>query len=213
MSYKREIELVFDIGAFQQSQPAKRRKSQQNSRIDLWYIAANRERNPLPSTTEKEFFLQCIRDHVRGLPQSTTKVSHLLRVVSAAWDKANTVANQVRFLNLTFPTTVTKTSDTSICVKASLLLVPLKTRVEVQVHLQSVMGGDGVEVSATPEARVVYGEQFNVAKMTEFLSGKLGGQIIGGAESQAQEKMSAWSDAMLELHRKLLAKGQKAAQK
>jgi len=213
MSYRREIELVFDIGAFQQSQQAKRGKSQPNSRIDLWYIAASREHNPLPSTAEKDFFLQCIRDHVRGLPQSTTKASHLLKVVSAAWDKANTVANQVRFLNLTFLTTVTKTSDTSICVKASLVLIPLKTRVEVRVHLQSIATGQGVEVTVTPEARVVYGEQFNVSKMTEFLSEKLGGQVIDRVQDQTQGKMSTWSDAMLELHRKLLAKGQKAAQR
>ncbi|KAK0730437.1 hypothetical protein B0H67DRAFT_630776 [Lasiosphaeris hirsuta] len=211
MSYKREIELVFDIASFQNAKP----KSAQNSRIDLWYIGATRERNPLPSTTEKEFFLQCIRDCVRGLPQATTQVKRLLGIVSAAWDKATTVANQVRFVNLTFPTTVTKMSDTSINVTSSVLLRPLQTRAEVTLHLHSVAGGDGVEVSITPEARVIYGEQFNVAKMVDFLSDKLSNRVVSGgsADAQGHGKPQAWSDVVLELHRKLLAKGQKAAQK
>ncbi|KAK5658724.1 hypothetical protein OQA88_1533 [Cercophora sp. LCS_1] len=204
MSYRREIELVFDIAAFQQKSS---RKSQPNSRTDVWYIAATRERNPLPSTPEKEFFLQCIRDHVRSLPQSTTPVSHMLGLVSAAWDKANTVAEQTRFLNLTFPTSVARTSDTSITVKSSLLLAPLRSCVEVSLSLQCTPG-DTMEVTVSPAATVVYGEQFNVSKMTAFLSSKLGQQVVSSTGEQS--KMTAWGDAILELHRKLLARGQKA---
>jgi kinetochore protein Spc7/SPC105 len=208
MSYKREVELVFDISAFQQ---AEQKKGQQVSHIDLWYIAANREQKPILSTPEREFFLQCIRDHVRSLPQTTTPVSSLLKAVSAGWDKANTVAGQVRFLNLTFPTVVSKTSDTSINIKSSVLLVPLQTKVEVTVALQSTPSAEGVEVTVTPLARVVYGEQFNATKMTEFLSGKLGGRVLGGEDEQGEGKMSAWGDTVQELHRKLLDRGQRAA--
>lgn len=208
MRYKREVELVFDISAFQQTS---QKKGQQASHIDLWYIAANREQKPVPSTPEKDFFLECIRDHVRGLPQSTTPVSSLLKAVSAGWDKANTVADQVRFLNLTFPTKVAKTSDTAISIKSSVLLVPLQTRVEVMIALQSIPSVDGVEVSVTSAARVVYGEPFNAAKMTDFLSGKLGGRVVGSDGEQGRGKISAWGDAVLELHGKLLARGQKAA--
>lgn len=207
MSYRREIELVFDIAAFQQK--GSRNKSQQSPRIDIWYIAANRERNPLPSTPEKEFFIQCIRDHIRGLPLSTAPVKHLLGLVAAAWDKANTIAEQTRFLNLTSPTTVTRTSDTSVAVKSSLLLAPLQSRVEVTLNLHSVRG-DGIEFTITPSVAIVYGEQFNVTKMTDFLSGRLSRQAINSAGEQS--KMSAWGDAVLELHRKLLARGKKAGQ-
>ncbi|KAK4454762.1 kinetochore protein spc7 [Podospora aff. communis PSN243] len=208
MSYKREVELVFDISAFQQ---AVQKKGQQVSHIDLWYIAANREQKPIPSTPEKEFFLQCIRDHVRSLPQATTPVSSLLKAVSMGWDKANTVAGQVRFLNLTFPTLISKTSDTSINIKSSVLLVPLQTKVEVTVALQSTPSAEGVEVTVTPLARVVYGEQFNATKMTDFLSGKLGGRVLSSEGEKGEGKMSAWGDAVQELHRKLLARGQRAA--
>ncbi|KAK0656544.1 hypothetical protein B0T16DRAFT_399639 [Cercophora newfieldiana] len=207
MSYKREVELVFDISAFQQ---AGQNKDQQPSHIDLWYIAANREEKPLPSTPEKDFFLQCIRDHARSLPQASTLVSSLLKAVSAGWDKAKTVAEQVRFLNFTFPTIVAKTSDTSINVKASVLLVPLQTRVEVTIALQHAPNAEGVEVAVAPSARVVYGEQFNATKMTDFLSGKLGGRVVGGEGEKGEGKMDAWGNAVAELHRKLLARGQKA---
>ncbi|KAK0632985.1 hypothetical protein B0T14DRAFT_560618 [Immersiella caudata] len=208
MSYKREVELVFDISAFQQ---AGEKKGQQACHLDLWYIADKREPKPIPSTPEKEFFLQCIRDRIRGLPQATTPVNSLLKAVSAGWDKANTVANQVRFLNLTFPTAVSKTSDTSIDVKSSVLLVPLKTKVEVTVALQSTTNTDGLVVTVMPSARVLYGEQFNATKMTDFLSGKLGGPVVGGEGEKGEGKMSAWGDAVQELHRKLLARGQRAA--
>ncbi|KAK3394380.1 hypothetical protein B0H63DRAFT_532490 [Podospora didyma] len=204
MSYEREIKLVFDIASIQEDSPKK------DTRIDLWYIADKRERNPLPATLEKEFFLQCIRDHVRGgAKPAPSRVSRLLGTVSAAWDKANVVADHVRQLNLTFPTTVVKTSDTSISIRSSLLLVPLQTRAEVVLSLHSLQGGEGVEVSVVPDAKVVYGEQFSVPKMTEFLGGKITGSTLGNAA----EKQLSWSEVVVELHRRLLAKGLKARQK
>lgn len=200
MTYKREIELVFDISAFQQPSPPK--TSTDNSPIDLRYIADTREFKAIPSTPEREFFLQRALFHARALPQSSTPVKRLLEVVSAAWDKANAVADRVRFVNLTFPTTVDKLLDTSIKVRSSLMLVPIKTRVEVALVLEA---GEEGEVTVTPEARVVYGEQFNVNKMVDFLEGKVGGKVVAGG------KETVWSEAMVELHGKLLARGQKAA--
>ena len=213
MSYRRQIELVFDIAAFHHGE-RQQRKARQNMPIDLWYIGDKREDSQsVASTTEREFFLQAIRDHVRALPQSSTRINHMLSVVGAAWDKASTVANYIRLLNLTFPTTVRRTSDSLIAVTSSLLLVPLQTRVEVVLNLraQSAISGDaGVRVTVSPEARVVYGEPFTIAKMTEFLNARLGG--IVGDEGTGGDKIG-WDLAMLELYKRLLAKGARAAQK
>lgn len=197
MTYLREIELVFDIAAFQPGQP--------NSRIDIWYIAANRERNPLPATPEKEFFLQCLRDYVRALPQSSTKMSRILGTVRAAWDQANAVANHIHLLNLTFPTRVTKTSDTSIAIQSSLLLVPLSTKVEIVLNLHCSVGTDGLDVTVMPQANVIYGELFNAPKMAEFLSTRIGNHIF----SQEEKQSESWSDVFVELHARLLARGKK----
>lgn len=193
MTYKREIELVFDIASFQPGQP--------NSRIDLWYIADNRETDPIPKTAEKEFFVQCLRDYVRALPQNQTAVSQILRVVSAGWDKARLVSSQISRVNLTFPTTMTKTSDSSVVIKSSLMLVPLETRVEIMLNLNGGAASEGIEVTIAPQAKVTYGEHFNVAKVGEFLANRIGDKVGAGEEE--------WSDIMVELQQRLIARGKK----
>ncbi|KAI3545729.1 Spc7 kinetochore protein [Colletotrichum abscissum] len=196
MTYRREIELVFDMASFQ--------RGQKNSRIDLWYIAANRENNPLPSTPEKEFFLQCIRDHIRGLPQSRTKIADLLHMVHVAWDKSNSTSNQIRRLNVTFPTVVSRTSDSSIAVRSSLLLPPIETKVVIALEIHGVSKPDGIDFTLQPDANVVYGEHFNTGKMAEFLTTHLG----EGALSQ-EESVPSWIDVVVDLHERLLARGRK----
>ncbi|KAL6876685.1 Spc7 domain-containing protein [Trichoderma novae-zelandiae] len=193
MTYKREIELVLDIASFQPKQA--------NSPIDLWYIADSRPANPLPRTAEKEFLLQCIREHVRAMSQNRTKLSHLLSVVKAAWDKSNWISREVRRIGVTFPTKVTKTSDSSIAVTSSLLLAPLETRVEVTLNLKGASGPEGVNVDVSTDAKVIYGEQFNVGKVGEFLGTRIGKSV--GAEGER------WSDVVVELYEKLLARGKK----
>ncbi|KAH6900378.1 hypothetical protein B0T10DRAFT_470409 [Thelonectria olida] len=193
LAYKREIEMVFDIASFKTRRP--------NARIDLWYIGDTRERDPVPMTAEKEFLLECIRDHVRALPQSRTKTSHLLGMVAAAWDQANDLSSRINRLNVTFPTTVRKTSDSSVAVTTSLLLVPLETRVEATLHIMGQSGPDSLDVAIAASAKVIYGEHFNVAKVGEFLNTRLGKQM-GDMEEE-------WSDIMVELHARLIARGRK----
>ncbi|KAI0837568.1 Spc7-domain-containing protein [Hypoxylon sp. FL0890] len=199
MTYRKEIELVFDVCSF------KGLKST-NSTIDLWYIAANRERDPKPITPEKEFFLQCIRDHVRGLVQSQTRIKDLLGVVSAGWKKANHVAENVRLLDSTFRVNVTRTSDSSIAVRAPLLLPTTKTKVEITLGLHGRSTPDGIEVTIVPQARVVYGEQFKVDKIVEYLTTRIGDRVVTKEENSGVE---SWSDVIVELHEKLIAKGRK----
>ncbi|KAL7926826.1 hypothetical protein ACQKWADRAFT_308784 [Trichoderma austrokoningii] len=193
MTYKRDIELVVDITSFQPQQPS--------SRIDLWYIADSREVNPQPKTVEKEFLLQCIRDHIRTISQSGAKLPHILKIVQAAWDKSNWISREVGRINVTFPTKVTKTSDSSIAVTSSLLLAPLETRVEVAFNLRGSTGPEGVDVNVSTEAKVVYGEQFNVGKVGEFLATRIGKSV--GAEGEP------WSNVVVELYNKLIARGKK----
>ncbi|RYP86124.1 hypothetical protein DL770_004958 [Monosporascus sp. CRB-9-2] len=198
MSYQKEIELVFDIASFRGAKP--------NSRIDLWYIAANRERNPQPASPEKEFFVQCIRDHVRGLAQAQTRISDLLKVVSVAWRKANHVTENMRLLDSTFQTNVTRTSDASIAIRSTLLLVPLETKVEITLGLHGQSTPEGVEVSIVPQAQVVYGEHFKVEKVVEYLATRIGARVVTKEE---QGQVESWSDIIVELHERLLARGRK----
>lgn len=197
MTYRREIELVFDAAAFKAGQPI--------SRIDLWYVATTRDHNQLPATLEREFCLQCIRDHVRGLVQSATKVSRMLKVVSMAWDRANALANQVYQLNFAFPTSVVRTSDSSLAIRSSLLLAPLQTKVEVVMDVRSSASHKGLGFQVSSQAGVVYGEQFNAGKMAEFLSSRISDHVLTSSEKEAD----LWYDVVSALHGKLLARGKK----
>ncbi|KAF1737611.1 Kinetochore protein spc7 [Beauveria bassiana] len=193
MAYKREIEIVFDVTSFQPGGA--------NSQIDLWYIADCREKDPLPRTVEKDFFLQCIRDYTRALQQSATKVSELLGVVQQSWDRATKVSSQIRRVNTTFPTQVRKTSDSSIEIVTSLLVVPLRTRVQVTLELQNRNITKGLDMDMALSVSVVYGEHFNVSKIGEFLTSKIG-RTMGAMEEN-------WSDVFVELHKRLMARGRK----
>ena len=193
VSYRNEIELVLDITSFQPHQA--------NSTIDLWYIAHNRDVDPEPQTPEKEFLLQCIRDNVRAVPQSRTKLSHLLDMVRMAWDTSNRISSQISKVNISFPTTASKTSDSSIAMTSSILLTPLESRVEVVLTLQDMSGPNGMDVAVSHEARVVYGESFNIENMGKFLATRIGTSVKDGAES--------WSDIFVELKNKLIARGKK----
>ncbi|KAG6081775.1 hypothetical protein E4U16_006976 [Claviceps sp. LM84 group G4] len=192
MCYKREIEIVFDVASFQ--------PHQQNSRIDLWYIGDGNEATRA-KTAEKEFFLHCIRDHVRALPQNRTKILHLLNTVRTAWDKARFVSSQISIINVTFPTSVVKTSDSSVAVRSSLLLSGLKTRVETTFHLRGQSMPQGVDIGISTQVHVVYGEHFNVGKVGEFLANKIGNKM--------GTKQEGWGDVLVELHKRLIARGRK----
>ena len=203
MTYRKEIELVFDASSFQSKSSTARQAS--NSRIDLWYIAAHRELYPLPFVPEREFFLQSIRDHIRGLPQAQTQVKDLLDTVSKGWNKANAAGYNIRLLNTSSPTAITKTSDNSMLVESMLLIAPLTTKVKISFHLTSHSGEDGFNVEISPNATIVYGERFNEPKMKEFLLNRCGGMN----EERGQSSKVSWAAAVAELGDKLLARGRK----
>jgi kinetochore protein Spc7/SPC105 len=205
MTYQKDIELVFDAASFLSNASPSSSLQSSNSRIDLWYIGANRELNPLPLTAEKEFFLQSIRDHARGLPQAQTKVIDLLHSVSASWNKASSIVDEIRLLNVSCPTQITKTSDNSIAIKSTLLIAPLTTKVEVSIDLKSHSGDGGIHVEINPSALVVYGERFNEPKMGEFLSNRCGNVV----EEKGKSTKTSWGDAVAELGEKLLVRGRK----
>ncbi|KAJ8114341.1 hypothetical protein ONZ43_g4926 [Nemania bipapillata] len=199
MTYQREIELVFDVSSFGRDKAS-------SSRIDLWYVAANRDRNPLPTSPEKEFFVQCIRDQVRGMAQARTKIRDMLSVVSGAWKKANHVAASVRLLDCTFPTKVVRTSDSSIAVRSTLLLVPLETKVEVTLTLHAQHTPGGLQILIAPQAQVIYGEHFKIDKVIEYLTTRIGTSVVTKEERSDTE---SWSDVVVELQERLLARGRK----
>jgi kinetochore protein Spc7/SPC105 len=201
MTYRKDIELVFDAASFLPNHAKTTATQPLNSRLDLWYIGANRDLDPQPLTPEKEFFLQSIRDHIRGLPQAQTQVKDLLSAVSSSWNKACAVVNDIRLLRVGCPTDISKTSDDSILVKSTLLINALMTKVEIAFHLRSQSGENGIFVEVSHSAKVVYGERFNEPKMGAFLLDRCGRVVEEGG--------MRWGEAVEELGEKLLARGRK----
>ncbi len=93
----------------------------------------------------------------------------------------------------------------SIDVTSSVLLVHLRTKVEVVLHLRCQESQDGLEVAIEPQASVVYGEPFNAGKMADFLATRIGSRVV----AESGEPTGSWGDALEELQAKLLARGRK----
>lgn len=205
MTYHREIELVFDASTFMKNGSTEPANQTQNSRIDLWYIAASRDMDPQPLTPEKDFFLQNIRDHIRGLPQAQTLIKTLLNSVSDAWNKASTVVDDIRSLSLNYPTETNKTSDDSMVVRSGLLLKPLATKVEMVFDLTMHSTGGGIDIILDPSAHVIYGQSFNEPKMKEYMLSRVGSSVIDDRDGD----LCSWDTAVADLAEKLLARGRK----
>ncbi|KAL5353153.1 hypothetical protein ACLOAV_001184 [Pseudogymnoascus australis] len=196
LSLRSDLELVFDASSFRNKDSEAKNAQAGNSRIDLWYIAANRERNPLPLTPEKAFFVESIRDGVRGMPQAQTTIKELLDTVSFGWATSLNVVEGIEALNRVYPTDIAKTSDESIVVKSRMLLASLASKVEVSYHVTTKNGEEGLEVQSNATARVVYGERFNEDSMGRFLT-------KGITEGRA------WVEVVKELEGRLFARGKK----
>ncbi|RDL31195.1 Uncharacterized protein BP5553_09984 [Venustampulla echinocandica] len=205
MTYRKDIELVFDAASFLPSEADSSARHPVNARLDLWYIGASRELNPEPLTVEREFFLQAIRGYIRGLSQAQTHVKDLLKAVSISWNKAATVVDDILLLNVSCPTHISKVSDNSVMIKSSLLIVPLTTKVELAVQLTSQSREEGIVVEMAPSATIVYGERFNEPKMGEFLLNRCGNVV----EEKGRSTKVSWGNAIAELGEKLLARGRK----
>lgn len=203
LSFRGDLELVFDASSFKLNSTDEPPVQDGPSHLDLWYIAGNRERNPLPLNDEKSFFLESIRDGIRGMPQSQTTIKELLRAVSSGWEKALAVECDIQSLSSSCVTELRKTSDSSIAVCGTLLLIPLASKVEIQFNVTTSNSQAGLEIEVETSAEVIYGEKFNEKKMAEFLKNRVNSQ------SGAANERSPWTAAVEELEGRLLARGKR----
>ncbi|KAI9816066.1 MAG: hypothetical protein M1827_002058 [Pycnora praestabilis] len=207
MTYRRQLQLYFDVATFLPNTSASMPANPENSPISLTYIADSHEFHPQPLTTEKRFFLQIMRAQLQCMRQANTKVKDLVTFVSASWSKACVVAENVRVLNLSHITTPVILSDETLAVKSIMLLPGLQTKVEISVELSasSTTSTTDTIVSIAPKAKVVYGEHFNESKMKDFLTNRIGKEVTGKVE----EREVAWSKVVSELGAKLMARGKR----
>ncbi|EME48503.1 hypothetical protein DOTSEDRAFT_141595 [Dothistroma septosporum NZE10] len=195
MTYRSQLQLFFHPKAFNINGESSERP---NAAIHLTYVASGKK----PLTTTLRFFLQLFQATLHALPQSSTKLSDVLTLVSGGWDKAMGIAESERRLNLEALTTPRILSDEQLAIEADVLLVKVKTKVRASFALRAGVGADmKLSVKAEPTVAVIYGEQYNEKNMTEFVKNAIGDEVEG------------WDVAVRGMKEKLIARGAKGARK
>lgn len=198
MTYQRDLQLVFDVASFLPNEGSTVSARAQNSPISVTYIADTRELRPEPLSTEKRFFLQNLKAHLQGMHQANTHVKDLLQLVSNVWQAACDTAEQIRVLDLCCSTKAQIVSDNCMRVESKMLLPTLATKVRVLFNLTLSVGGN-IAVQITSDAKVVYGENLNEAKMKEFLNVRI----------KEVKDVGHWEKAVEELRGRLIVRGKK----
>ncbi|EMD89716.1 hypothetical protein COCC4DRAFT_68429 [Bipolaris maydis ATCC 48331] len=201
MTHLNDLELYFVPSAFATG------SNTPNGSISLAYIGDSATPHPRPLTTSKRFFLQLIRAHLHGIPQSQTRISSLLHLVKNSWATALAVAEGVRWLEHSYITEECILSDERMAIAANMLLPTLQTKVKATFELGVNLGKEGVETEVSMAAEVVYGEKYGEEKMGAFL------RDFCGNELKDKAGMSVWADAMLDLAARLKKTGRKGERK
>ena len=95
-------------------------------------------------------------------------------------------------------------SDERLSISSTLLLPKVRTKVRVSFDIAAAVGeSETMELSTTiePSVKVVYGEQYNEKKMTEFV------------EKETTGSFESWDGAVRELRERLIARGAKGVKK
>jgi kinetochore protein Spc7/SPC105 len=192
MSYRNQLRLFFHPGAF--NRPSSSTTQRSNGPISLHSTSGQ-------LNTEERFFLLLLQSSLHALPQTSTPIASLLGLVSRTWDAAITLSETARRVHLETLTHTRILDDENLAVEAEILLVKVRTKVKVafNVHAGVKENGDGLEcgIAVKPEVKVVYGEQFNERKMSDFVAKELGGE----------GKVDGWENIVRALRERLVAQG------
>jgi kinetochore protein Spc7/SPC105 len=172
-----------------------------NSPVSLVYVGSEQD-DQLPSATVRRFFLQLLRAHTLSLPQCRTRTSVLLATLSSGWDLASQVQHALGALNLCGVTDASIEGDERIALQFVLLLPSLTTKVHVRFAIDVTILEDVVQGRVRVSAKVVYGETYDEAKMSEFLTQFVGGHV-------GNEAVGRWADGVEDLRLRLLRRGRK----
>ncbi|KAF2103078.1 Spc7-domain-containing protein [Rhizodiscina lignyota] len=210
LAYRNEVDLFFHPFAFQDARSASSspsKPSRSNAPISLTYnprdMASTVSEEP---TTVQRFFLQLLRANLHALPQSTTPISSLLKLVSEGWEKCRALAEAVRQLEILGICDVAILGDEMLKISVAVLLPEVETKVVVSFHLAvsvAAEADDMIDTSVKVIARVVYGERYDEPKMSEFLKMLIGGELL------ELEKMGVWYESVAELKSRLIKRGRK----
>lgn len=198
MSYLSDLQLFFHPLSFSPTA-----SSASNMPISLTYIGEAAIPTSRPLTTTKRFFLQLLRATLHCLPQHSTSVIALLDLVKSGWNLALAISEGVQSLEIEGLTEERILGDELMSITTTLLLHKLRSKVNVVFDVSVTV--ENMKVKAAVRARVetVYGEKYNETRMSEFMMEKCAGGKL------EETSMGCWSDAVVELRERLIARGRK----
>ncbi|WPG97511.1 Spc7-domain-containing protein [Acrodontium crateriforme] len=212
MSYKHQLELFFHPEAFKAASSS-HAGTWPNAPVSLTFVEQN-SRSSKPKqelTTTLRFFLQLLRASLQGMPQCNTRIPDLLRFVSDGWDTAVAISEAERRLGIEAPTSSRIVGDERLAIETTVFLPKVRTKVRVSFGLAASIAAAGGEMddagptelstSLNISAKVVYGQQYNEAKMTKVLLDHVGQSFDG------------WDAAVMDLKAQLVAQGAKGSRK
>lgn len=207
LTYRGEVELFFHPLAFADAQlptasPAK--AAHANQSISLNYVAKNKAGGELKEvSTTQRFFLQLLRAQLFALPQPRTTISSLLKLVAQGWDTCTALCDGISYLEVLGMTDVAILGDEVIGIKTAVVLPDVATKVMVRFAVSVAIEDTEMKTKVQSNVKVSYGERYDEPKMTDFLKGLVGEELL------PKDKMSAWADAVGDLRARLIKRGRK----
>ncbi len=215
MTYKRRLNLTLDMSSFQPGSAPRKAIDATVSLNTSAYEAGISNDLSKSSREIHEIFIEAINSQLHTLISSLSRPLDILKLVSSFWSKASIVAEEIRLLQLYYPSEITLAHEHDLggfAINTTLLLPSLKTKVRVMFEVSFHLA-DGTQtgrmVSVTPHAAVVYGERFDRAKMQEFLQGYVNPFVLRDAESKklGGTGNGRWVDAVKALGKALVTRG------
>ncbi|KAI9752145.1 MAG: hypothetical protein M4579_005745 [Chaenotheca gracillima] len=195
VTFKREICLSFDVAAFQQNS-TRHQTSTGTGAIQIRFAEPG-DTQPISVPVEKEFFLRVLHDQLQTFQTTNSSAGELLTFISDSWAKAAVTAENIRHLNMRYPTQAQLNGSGSLLIKSTLLLAPLATKALIAFEIS-----DDLAVACRPT--VVYGDKINEGKMQGFLEERIGSIIPAGTGQD-----TCWVRAIEDLKEKLLTRTKK----
>ncbi|KAI9848937.1 MAG: hypothetical protein M1838_000317 [Thelocarpon superellum] len=169
------------------------------------YLGASEDGTGRPGVAETRFVLEQLQAQLAGRAPSALGAQALVAFVSRSWAPAAALTEETRRLNLCCPTEASVVSERSLSIQSTLLLPTLATKVTFTFAVMAAPREAELALTVQPQARVVYGEALNEARMGAFLSEHVS-RLITGDKGEAR---GSWATAVHALSEKLVARGKK----
>lgn len=172
MVFRSEVQLTLDVVSFL-GQSA----SSDSAPLSLSYTESDEARNSGLSQTVKGFFVGAMASQIQKVQCASYQITSLLRFVSDSWGKALVVAEDLRMLNLIYPTRANVDVGNRLNITSTVLLPGLCSKMSVSFRISLQLKNMCASVDVEPLARLVYGKGIDEVQVQEYLNSRVSGHV------------------------------------